>query len=384
MPLRILIAPSGFKESLGSSEVADCIESGILRVIPDAKITKKPLVDGGEGFTRALVEATGGTIHDTEVTGPVGKKIQSHFGFLGDTERKTAVLEMSAAAGLRLVPRDSRDPLITSTFGVGELIKAALDGGAEKILVGCGDSGTNDGGLGMAQALGIRFSDTKGNDLPRGGKSLEDLGHIDFTNIDPRLKNVRIDVACNWRNLLCGPQGVATVFGPQKGSSPETVARLKAGLENYAAIIKKHLDLDVYEMPGGGASGGLGTGLYALLGAKLFPWIDIVLHYLNIDSFLEHTDLVITAEGSVDEQTLKGKIPYAVAQKAKVHYLPVITMAGTIGNNANLLYEHGIDAITGILEKPCSLPDAIREAESLLVNSVERTMRLVALGQILK
>ncbi|WP_197985137.1 glycerate kinase [Leptolyngbya sp. Cla-17] len=263
--LRILIAPSGFKESLEADEVADCIATGILRVMPDANIQKAPLVDGGEGFTKALVKATDGTLYAQTVLGPVGQPVESHFGLLGGAPVKTAVLEMAAAAGLRLVPRDARNPLTTTTYGVGELIKAALDKGAERILIGCGDSGTNDGGAGMAQALGVRFLDAAGCELGLGGDQLIRLHAIDVSDRDSRLDQVQIDVACNWHNVLCGPKGVARVFGPQKGASPETVEQLAAALDHYAAVIKRDLGLDVKEMPGSGASGGLGTGLHALL-----------------------------------------------------------------------------------------------------------------------
>ena len=330
MSLRILIAPSGFKESLEADEVANCIEMGILHVLPDAQIYKAPLVDGGEGFTKALVAATGGTLHDITVTGPVGQPVESYFGFLGNTDTKTAVLEMAAAAGLRLVPRDVRNPLITTTYGVGELIKAALDADAERILIGCGDSGTNDGGAGMAQALGVHLLDAAGKELGRGGGELVRLEQIELSDRDPRLEKVQIDVACNWQNLLCGDKGVARVFGPQKGASPETVEQLAAALDRYADIIERDLNMDVRQMPGSGASGGLGTGLYALLKAQLHPRYDIVMQYLEIDHLLSESDLVITAEGSIDFQTPRGKIPVEVARRAKNYQLPVIAWLGQL------------------------------------------------------
>jgi glycerate 2-kinase len=380
MTLNILIAPSGFKESLGADEIADCIASGILRVIPDANIRKVPLVDGGEGFTKALVAATGGTIHEIEVMGPVGQPVQSHFGFLGGTDQKTAVLEMSAAAGLRLVPREIRDPRLTTTYGVGQLIKAALNRGAKRILVGCGDSGTNDGGAGMAQALGVGLFDASGCPIGLGGSELHKLDRISMENRDPRLNRVQIDVACNWHNLLCGPNGVARVFGPQKGASPEVVASLETALENYAAVIRRTFNLDVREMPGSGASGGLGTGLFALLGAKLHPRYDIVMEYLELDRWLPESDLVITAEGCIDFQTPRGKIPVEVAKRAKRYNLPVIAIAGTIGKDASINIEHGIDAFTTILETPCDLAEAIERAPILVANAAERMARMIVLG----
>ncbi|NJK48895.1 glycerate kinase [Candidatus Gracilibacteria bacterium] len=381
MTLRILIAPSGFKESLEADKVADCIEAGLLKVLPDATIHKAPLVDGGEGFTKALVTVTGGTLHPLVVTGPVGKPVDAYFGFLGNTEIKTAVLEMAAAAGLRLVPREVRNPLVTTTYGVGELIKAALDAGAKRILIGCGDSGTNDGGAGMAQALGIRLLDAEGKDLGRGGGELAKLERIDLSDRDPRLDNVQIDVACNWHNLLCGDRGVARVFGPQKGASPEVVEQLATALDRYASVIQKDLKINVGRMPGSGASGGLGTGLYALLGAKLHSRYDIVMEYLELDTLLSQSDLVITAEGSIDFQTPQGKIPGEVARRAKQYQLPTLALAGTIGKNAEVNYEHGIDSYESILTAPCTLDDAIAFAPELVVNAAERLARSILVGR---
>jgi glycerate 2-kinase len=383
MTLRVLVAPSGFKESLGAEEVADCIEAGVLQALPSAEITKAPMVDGGEGFTKALVEATGGTLHPVVTTGPVGEPVEAHFGFLGEAGggSRTAVLEMASAAGLRLVPRGVRDPSGTTTYGVGELIRAALDAGAKRILVGCGDSGTSDGGAGMTQALGVRLLDAEGKELGRGGEELARLAHVDVSGRDPRLEKVRIDVACNWHNLLCGQRGVARVFGPQKGALPETVERLAGALENYAAVIRQELGLNVREMPGGGASGGLGTGLHALLGATLHPRYDIVSRYLEIESLLEKADLVFTAEGGIDFQTPRGKIPAEIARRAKRYGLPVVAIVGTIGKGAQINHEHGIDAFVSILQAPSTLEEAIEHAPELVTVCAEDVMRLVVMGQ---
>jgi glycerate kinase len=384
MNLNILIAPSGFKESLAAEEVADCIEQGILRALPNVQIEKIPLVDGGEGFSKTLVAATGGSLHEITVTGPVGQPVQSHFGFLGNTDVKTGVLEMAAAAGLRLVPSDARNPLVTTTYGVGELIKAALDAGAERLLIGCGDSGTNDGGAGMAQALGVKLLDQNGEQLALGGGELCKLTHIDLSTRDRRLAKVPIDVACNWHNVLCGPKGVARVFGPQKGADGQTVEKLATALDHYAAIIERDLGIDMRQQPGSGASGGLGTGLHALIGAKLYPRYDIVMQYLKLDEMLQNADLVITAEGSIDFQTPRGKIPVEVAQRAKKYNLPVIVLAGTIGENAPINFEYGIDSFASIMEGPCTLKHAIAHAPKLIVNEAERVMRLLLVGQRLQ
>lgn len=379
--MRILIAPSGFKESLEAEEVAERIEAGVLRVVPEAEVLKAPMVDGGEGFTKTLVNVTGGTLHELTVTGPVGEPVKSHFGFLGGEGPKTAVLEMAAAAGLRLVPREVRDPSGTTTYGVGELILSALDAGAERILVGCGDSGTTDGGAGMAQALGVRLRDGSGEELGRGGIELSKLESIDLSGRDPRLESVRIDVACNWHNLLCGPKGVARVFGPQKGATPEQVERLAAALDNYAAVIERELGIDVREMPGGGASGGLGAGLHALLGAALHPRYEIVSQYLDVEGLMEGADLVFTAEGGIDFQTPRGKIPAEIAQRAKRFGLPVVAIVGTVGKDAQINHEIGIDAYLSILQEPCTLEEAIRRAPELVTICAEDVMRLVMLGR---
>ena len=381
MTLNILIAPSGFKESLDADKVADCIAVGIHRVIPDALTLKAPLVDGGEGFTKALVEATGGTLHPVEVTGPVGQKIDAFYGLLGGTPYKTAVVEMAAAAGLRHVPTEIRNPLVTTTYGVGELIKAALDAGVERILVGCGDSGTNDGGAGMAQALGVKLLDEDGNQLGFGGGELLQLKQIDLADRDPRLDWVQIDVACNWHNVLCGDRGVARVFGPQKGASPEMVEQMALALEHYATVIREHLGIEVGKLPGSGASGGLGTGLLALIDAKLHPRYDIVMQYLEIDRLLPKVDLVITAEGCLDYQTPKGKIPAEVARRAKRYNLPVIALAGTIGQGAEINCQHGIDYFASILTYPCQLHEAIAETSNLLTNAAEGIARLLLVGR---
>ncbi|KAF4455991.1 glycerate kinase [Fusarium albosuccineum] len=386
--MRILVCPSGFKGSLQPCQAADCIEAGILAVEPRASVRKVPLVDGGEGFTHAIVSATGGTIHQVPVTGPVGEPIVSFFGILGhgSGEPCTAVLEMAAAAGLSLVPSSCRNPGKTSTFGVGELILAALDAGATRILVGCGDSGTCDGGAGMLQALGATLFDANGRPLPaaRGGESLLALDSIDLSGIDQRVWETKIDVAVNWHNVLCGPDGVANVFGPQKGSTPEQTERLSLAMETFADAAsqilgdKKSLRL----APGGGASGGLGTGL-RLVGAQLRPRYEIVMQYINLHSMFDECDLVLTAEGGIDDQTPRGKIPAEVARLAKKHGLPVIAIAGTIGEGARVNYDVGIDAFTCIIQRPMSLDDAVRDAERLTRESAESVMRIVEVGRML-
>lgn len=376
--MRFLVAPSGFKESLDACAVADAIAAGIHRVVPGAVVDKAPLVDGGEGSARALAEATGGTVIPTFVTGPIGAPVPSHFALLGGPGPRTAVVEMAAAAGLRLVPKDHRDPASTTTYGVGELIKAALDLGVDRILVGCGDSGTSDGGAGALQALGARITDARGDEIGHGGAALVGARALDLSGMDPRLDKVEITVACNPHNVLCGDRGVARVFGPQKGATPSQVEQLSDALDNWADLLG-----DVRTIPGGGASGGLGAGLHAVLGATLVPRFDVILEHSDLDARLPFADLVITAEGAIDAQTPHGKVPAEVARRAKKHGKPVIALAGTIGADARVNHDVGIDAYTSIIAAPVELDVAIARTAELLTDATERTLRLVLVGAAL-
>ncbi|EJQ50502.1 glycerate kinase [Bacillus wiedmannii] len=380
--MRILVVPSGFKESLGAKEAADVMKEGILKVMPLATVETLPMVDGGEGFTEAIINITGGKMYEVEVTGPVGEQIQSYFGvFETRNGERTAVIEMAAAAGLRLVPRNLRDPSKTTTHGVGQLIELALNKGVDRILIGCGDSGTSDGGAGMAEALGVKFLNEDGKEIQiQGGTSLLQVSNIDTSQVDPRLRHVQIDVACNWFNQLCGEQGVARVFGPQKGANEAQVIELEKALERYASVIKKDISIDVHHTPGSGASGGLGAGLQALIGATLHPRYDIIMKYMDLNKLLLACDLVFTAEGSIDFQTPRGKIPAEVAKCAKKYGLPVIALVGTVGKGARINYDYGIDAYTSILPMPSSLENAFSNAEKWLRDCTESTMRTVLVG----
>ncbi len=382
--LNVLIAPSGFKESLSAEEVADRIAEGVLDTMPGARVTKLPMADGGEGFTQALVNATGGTLRPVRVTGPVGTPVDAFFGLLGGRTSQTAVIEMAAAAGLRLVPRDRRNPMLTTSRGVGELIRAALDAGAQRVLLGCGDSGINDGGAGMVQALGARLLDAQGRELGAGGGELLRLHRIDLSGLDPRLARVQLDAAVNWHNLLLGARGVARVFGPQKGATPDQVVQLEAALENWAACITQATGVRWGSQPGTGASGGLGTGFAALLGGQLHPRFDIVMQYLELDRLIAQADLVITAEGSLDDQTPFGKVPAEVAARAKKRGLPVIALAGTIGHGVEINLDHGIDAFASMLSRPCTLDQAIADAGKLLRRSASDMLRMVSVGMQLR
>nr|WP_326535819.1 glycerate kinase [Pseudorhodoferax sp.] len=378
--MTVLVAPSGFKESLGAQEVADEIAAGVLRVCPHATVLKAPMADGGEGFTDALVAATGGQRHALRVTGPLGEPVEAFFGLLGGPGPRTAVVEMAAAAGLRLVPRDRRDPLRTTSFGVGQLVRAALDAGAERILLGCGDSGTNDGGAGMAQALGVRLLDADGRDIGFGGGELARIARIDLSGRDPRLARVQLDAAVNWHNLLLGERGVARVFGPQKGATPAQVLALDAALAHYAGLLHQATGQDLRAAPGAGASGGLGAGVTALLGGRLHPRFDIVMRYLELDALLARADLVITAEGSLDAQTPYGKVPAEVARRAKLRGLPVVALAGCLGQGVDANLAHGIDAFANIQPRPCTLDESIAHSRDWLMQAAEDAMRLLRVG----
>ncbi|MDQ7262626.1 glycerate kinase [Paracoccus sp. PS-1] len=381
MSLTVLIAPSGFKESLSVQDVAEAIARGVRRAAPHATILTAPMVDGGEGTTEALVAATGGRLMQAGVTGPVGQSVDSFWGLMGGDGPRTAVIEMAAAAGLSLVPRDRRDPTLTTSRGVGELILKALDHGVDRILIGCGDSGVNDGGAGMARALGARLLDGEGRELPEGGGALEHLAQIDVSGLDPRLAGVRIDAAVNWHNMLLGPRGVARVFGPQKGATPEQVEQLDRGMARYAKAIMAATGRDVAPMQGAGASGGLGAGLVAFAGAVLHPRFQVMLDYLDFDRLLGRADLVITAEGALDAQSPFGKVPCEVARRAEAIGIPTVALAGTIGKGARQTYEHGIGAYASIMRRPCSLEKAIGEGAKLLRNAAENTMRMLLVGQ---
>ncbi len=381
MPLNILVAPAGFKENLSPEEVADCLEEGILRAVPNASVRKLPLVDGGEGFTKTLVEATQGTLHDVFVTGPVGQRVKAHYGILGGTGIRTAVLEMASAAGLRLVPDGLRDPLYTTTYGVGELIKAAIDADVERILIGCADSGTNDGGSGMAQALGVGLLDAAGESIGWGGKELLRLDSIDLSGLDPRVAQVKIAVTCNFNTVLCDPNGASRLFGPQKGASPIGVETLVEALEHYAKIIHRQLGIDVRRMPGGGGAGGLAAGLHAFLNAELHHRFEIVTRFLDLDTPLQQADLVFTSEGCLDATTMRGKIPGEVARRAKIYGHPVVALVGMVGKGAEAANEQGISAFSSIVNAPMQQATAFLRSPELLTKSAEQIMRTVMVGK---
>ncbi|WP_077063193.1 glycerate kinase [Streptomyces sp. MP131-18] len=377
-PYRFAVAPSGLKESLSASAAADAIAEGLLRAAPGSHIDLLPLVDGGEGTAEALAATAGGRLVHRTATGPVGSPVPTHFALL----KGTAVVEMAAVAGLSLVPPGQRDPGATTTYGVGELITAALDTGVRRILVGCGDSGTSDGGAGALQALGVRLLDADGRDLPRGGAALRRLHRIDARGLDPRLAEAEVLVACNPFNVLCGPRGVARVFGPQKGAGPALVEELSTALDHWAGVLARDLaptGIDLRTGAGTGASGGLGAGL-AAVGARLLPRFDVLLDHVDLDARLARADLVVTAEGALDRQSSRGKIPGEVARRAKALGIPVLALAGTLGEGAHEVRLIGVDAWSGILPAPVGLPEALARGGEFLADAAERALRMVLLG----
>lgn len=385
MPYRFVLAPGGFKESLSARQAAEAMAEGVRRAVPDAALDLMPLVDGGEGTAEALALATGGRLVRRIATGPLGEPVRTHFALLGDAEA-TAVVEMAAVAGLSLVPPDRRDPGLTTTYGVGELLRAALDSGARRVLVGCGDSGTSDGGAGALQALGARLLDADGARLPRGGHALVALDRIDPSGLDPRLGEVELLVACNPFNVLCGPHGVARVFGPQKGATPAQTEILSAALERWATVLARDVHrggTNLRSAPGTGASGGLGAGL-AALGGQLLPRFEVLLDGLGLEARFARADLVLTAEGALDRQTPHGKVPAEVGRRAKALGKPVLALAGTLGDGAREARASGIDAYRSILPAPLSLPEALLHTGAHLAEATEHAVRMVLLGTRLR
>jgi glycerate 2-kinase len=376
--MRIILAPDSYKGSLSAVGVADAMERGILQVFPDAEIIKFPIADGGEGTVDALVTATCGRIVTTTVRGPLGEPVDANWGVFGDGS--TAVIEMATASGLTLVSRERRNPRITSTFGTGELIKAALDAGLRKIIIGIGGSATNDGGSGMARALGVRFLDSDGNDLPEGGAALSRLASIDMTGADPRLAETVIQVACDVNNPLCGEKGASAVYGPQKGATPDMVKELDQALGQYARVVEQAIGRKLSDQPGTGAAGGLGAGLLYFTRASLLPGVKIVLDAVGFAEAVQQADLVFTGEGCTDSQTAHGKAPLGVAMLARNSGVPVICLSGGLGAGAEHVLEHGIDALLGIVSSPMPLEDCMLRADELIETAAIRICRLLQIG----
>ncbi|MDU8924788.1 glycerate kinase [Pasteurellaceae bacterium LIM206] len=373
--MKVVIAPDSYKESLSAMQVANKIEEGFKQIFPQAEYIKVPVADGGEGTVTTMVEATDGQFIKLNVIGTLGETIEAFWGLSQDNS--TAFIEIAAASGLEQVPIEKRNPCITTTYGVGELILSALDKGARHFIIGLGGSATNDGGAGMLQALGVKLLDKNGMELGYGGAELAKLTKIDISGIDKRLKDCNFEVACDVTNPLVGPQGASAVFGPQKGATPQMVEELDSALNHYADIIKQYLNIDVKNLPGAGAAGGLGAAFAGFLNGKLKSGIGIIIELLGLEEKIKEADLVITGEGRIDYQSIKGKVPIGVAATAKKYNVPVIVIAGSLGRQIEVVYDYGIDAVFSILNKCCTLSEAIEEAETNLVLTARNVAQLL-------
>lgn len=362
--MKIVIAPDSFKDSLSAQGVADAIALGLAQVWPDAQLVKCPMADGGEGTVESVLAACDGQLRRTNVRGPLGTTVDAAWGWL--PQSLTAIIEMAEASGLQLVPTGQRDACISSTFGTGELIRAALDAGAQRVILAIGGSATNDAGAGAMQALGVKLLDAQGETLPPGGLALAQLARIDLSDIDPRLAQVRFDIAADVNNPLCGPHGASAIFGPQKGATPVQVEQLDRALGHFADLCAQVVNKDVRDEPGSGAAGGLGFGAKAFLGAQFKAGVEVVAELVGLAEAVKDADLVITGEGRFDAQTLRGKTPFGVARIARQHGVPVIVIAGTLGEGYQALYEHGIDAAFALASGPMTLEQACTEAPRLL------------------
>ncbi|MFE8101852.1 glycerate kinase [Brenneria goodwinii] len=370
--MKIVIAPDSYKESMSAQDVAAQIEKGFRDVFPDACYVKLPVADGGEGTVEAMVAATNGRIVNVKVTGPLGDNIAAFFGLSGD--EKTAFIEMAAASGLEQVPAQQRNPLLTTSYGTGELIRCALDHGVEHCIIGIGGSATNDGGAGMAQALGAKLLDASGSQIGFGGGELDKLASIDIGELDARIKKCRFEVACDVTNPLTGEQGASAIFGPQKGATDQMIELLDNALGHYAEVIRHDLDTDVEQVPGAGAAGGMGAALLAFCSADLRQGIEIVTEALGLDEIVRDASLVITGEGRIDSQTIHGKVPIGVARVAKRYDKPVIGIAGSLTADVGVVHEHGLDAVFSVLYHICSLEEALDNA----AENVRMTARNIA------
>lgn len=374
---RYLCAPDSFKESLTAKEAAEAMARGITQADPAAQVRCLPMADGGEGTAQALADATGGAMHAVDAHDPLGRPVRASYAMLGDGS--TAVVETAEASGLALLAPEERDPLVATSYGTGELIRAALDAGARTIIVGLGGSATNDAGAGLLQALGVRLLDASGRELPRGGAALAKLALIDMGGLDPRLGETTVIAACDVTNPLVGPNGASAVFGPQKGASAAAVALLDKALTRFAIVAERQLGVRVSNWPGGGAAGGIGAALLSFLRASFKPGIDLVIERSGLDEAAQWADVVFTGEGSIDFQTKFGKTPAGVAATAKRHGKPVIAVAGHIGEGIGELHGCGIDAIFGIAPGAASLEELLADAAANVTRTTEQIVRILQL-----
>ncbi|WP_238883149.1 glycerate kinase [Clostridium sp. YIM B02551] len=373
--LKIVIAPDSFKESIDAFNAAEAIKEGFIKVFPEADYEVIPMADGGEGTSEVIINALNGEFIDANITGPLGNIIESKFGYINEEDK--AVIEIAAACGLALVPLEKRNPLNTTSFGVGEMILKALDKGAKRILIGLGGSSTNDGGLGMLVALGAKVYDNEGNTIKGYGQELIKVNNIDFTSIDKRIYEVNIEVACDVENPLIGEKGATYTFGPQKGATTQIMQELELGMKNYSNKIKASAGIDIGNIPKAGAAGGLGAA-FMLIGGNMKKGIDIVLENIKFEERIKNADYIITGEGSIDSQTKYGKTVAGIAKMAKVNNIPVIVEAGRVSDYISELYEMGVTAIFGIIDEPKTLEEALLDGYNSLRKESENIARLLA------
>ena len=376
-PLKFVLAPDSFKESMSAKEVCDAMEKGIRRIFTDAICLRVPMADGGEGTLEALVDATGGEKTIREVTGPLGEPIKAAYAILGDG--KTAVIEMAKAAGLELVPPEKRNPLYTTTYGVGELIQAALNQGVKRLVIAIGGSATNDVGVGMLQALGASFKDERGKEIGFGGLEVGRIEQIDLTHFDQRLAEVTIEVACDVTNPLTGPKGASYIFAKQKGANKEEIKQLDAALHHFAEVVKNQLGIEIDQVQGAGAAGGLGAGLVGFCGGKLMPGIDLVVKYSELEKKVDDANYIFTGEGSIDTQTQYGKTLTGVAKVGKANNIPVIAFGGRLMTPIDELYKLGISAAFSITPEAMNLEKALASGEMNMIVAVENICRILRL-----
>ncbi|TRX57913.1 glycerate kinase [Thalassomonas sp. M1454] len=377
--MKIVIAPDSFKESLTALEVANAIELGFKQVFPSATYVKLPMADGGEGTVQAMVDATKGTIIELEVSAPLHNKVTGFYGVLGDGV--TAVIEMAAASGLHLVERSKRDPLLTCSFGTGELINHAINSGIKHIIIGLGGSATNDGGSGMLRALGVKLLDTNQADIPVGGGGLSQLNNIDLSNFNPLLSQVKFSIACDVDNPLCGKYGASQIFGPQKGATEQTIKTLDDNLNIFGQKLEQASGKSIINIPGSGAAGGMGAALLACLNSTLTPGIEIVTSALNLSSHVKDADLVITGEGRIDSQTVFGKTPVGVAKIAKQNQCKVIALAGSLADDYSVVHDHGIDAAFSVIPRIMDIDEALISGHENLVTSARNIASLLTFAE---
>lgn len=380
--MKIVIAPDSFKESMTALEAAEAIESAFKIAFPDADYEKVPMADGGEGTVQSIIDTTGGALKKLSVSGPLGKKTEAFYGLSGD--KKMAIIEMAASSGLDKLSVEERNPLKTTTTGFGELISDALDEGVKEIIIGLGGSATNDGGAGMIMSLGAQLLDSKNKAIQPTGAGIKDLAKIDLKNLDPRLKEVKIRVACDVDNPLTGTNGAAYIYGPQKGASPEEVEELDQYLTHYAEIIKKDLDKDVDKIEGAGAAGGLGAAFIAFLDADLERGGDLIVDILDLERKIQDADLVITGEGGINHQTIFGKTPIVVSKIAKENNVPAIAFSGTLNRGFESIYEEGILAAFSIIPELTSLEEALVKGSENLEKTAMNAAQLLKIGQLMK